>query len=74
MRRLISALSSFIVGSALVLACAQLATAADKELEGTWSATKAERDGRPAADVVGHRLLFSGDRFQCSGTASRSAF
>jgi uncharacterized protein (TIGR03067 family) len=74
MRRLVSAMCSFIVGSALVLACAQLATAADKELEGTWSATKAERDGRPAADVVGHRLLFSGDRFEIQSKDKKSLY
>jgi uncharacterized protein (TIGR03067 family) len=37
---------------------------AAERLEGTWTATSAERDGRPAADVVGHRLSFAGHRFQ----------
>jgi len=31
---------------------------------GTWTATKAERDGKAADDVVGHRLSFNGNRFQ----------
>jgi uncharacterized protein (TIGR03067 family) len=61
MYRFISAMCSFIVGSGLVLGCAN---AAEKDLQGTWTATKAERDGRPAADVVGHRLSVSGNRFQ----------
>jgi uncharacterized protein (TIGR03067 family) len=33
-------------------------------LQGTWAATKAIRDGKAAADVVGHRLSFTGNRFQ----------
>jgi hypothetical protein len=73
MRRVVSALCSFILGIGIVLAGAQLAMAADKQLQGTWTATKAERDGKPAADVVGHRLFFSGDRFEIqSRTGSRS--
>ena len=35
-----------------------------KKLQGTWTATKAERDGNAADDVVGHRLSFTGNRFQ----------
>ncbi len=33
------------------------------ELEGNWTALRAERDGRPAPELIGHRLEFSGDRF-----------
>src|SRR5262249_32282284 len=32
--------------------------------QGAWTATKAERDGKAADDVVGHRLSFTGNRFQ----------
>jgi uncharacterized protein (TIGR03067 family) len=32
-------------------------------LDGVWTAVSAERDGKNATDVVGHRLAFSGDRF-----------
>src|SRR5215216_7362347 len=46
------------------LAFAQPAEDTQKQLEGTWTATKAERDGKAADDVVGHRLSFAGDRFQ----------
>jgi uncharacterized protein (TIGR03067 family) len=35
-----------------------------KKLQGTWTATKAERDGKAADDVVGDRLSFTGNRFQ----------
>lgn len=39
-------------------------TAQESPLEGTWTATDAERDGAPAMDVIGHRLTFAGDSFQ----------
>ena len=32
-------------------------------MQGTWTATKAERDGQAADDVIGHRLSY-GNRFQ----------
>ena len=41
---------------------------------GTWTATKAERDGKPAADVVGHRLFFSGDRFEIQSKDRKSLY
>ncbi len=47
-----------------VPALAQLAEESQKELQGTWIATKAEQDGRAADDIVGHRLSFIGNRFQ----------
>jgi uncharacterized protein (TIGR03067 family) len=34
------------------------------KLQGTWQAVAAERNGAPAPDVVGHRLVFTKDRFQ----------
>jgi uncharacterized protein (TIGR03067 family) len=64
MHRLTLAMCSLILGTGLVLACAQPADAAQNELQGTWTATKAERDGKAADDVVGHRLSFTGNRFQ----------
>jgi uncharacterized protein (TIGR03067 family) len=53
-----------ILGTGLVLAFAQPADDAQQKLQGSWSATKAERDGKVADDVVGHRLSFTGNRFQ----------
>jgi uncharacterized protein (TIGR03067 family) len=64
MHRLTWAMCSLILGTGLVIACAQRAEAAQNELQGTWTATKAERDGKAADDVVGHRLTFTGNRFQ----------
>ena len=70
MRWLISAVCSFLLGSGLLLASAQLAMAVDKALQGTWIATKAERDGRAAADLVGH---ISGDHFEIQSPKDRKS-
>jgi uncharacterized protein (TIGR03067 family) len=64
MRRLTSAMCWLILGTWLVPAFAQPAEEAQKKLQGSWTATKAERDGKAADDVVGHRLSFTGNRFQ----------
>jgi uncharacterized protein (TIGR03067 family) len=53
-----------ILGIGRVLSFAHAAEEAQKKLQGTWTATKAERDGKTADDVVGHRLSFTGNRFQ----------
>src|SRR5688572_611026 len=63
-RRLFSALCWLILGTWLLPAFAQPAEQAPKSLQGTWTATKAERDGKAADDVVGNRLSFTGKRFQ----------
>lgn len=54
----------WILGMGLVPALAQPAGEATTSLQGTWSATRAHRDGKRADDVVGHRLSFVGNRFQ----------
>ena len=64
MHRLTSAMCGLIFGTALVLVCAQPAEAAQTKLQGTWTAAKAERDGKAADEVVGHRLTFTGNSFQ----------
>jgi uncharacterized protein (TIGR03067 family) len=64
MRRMTWAMCWLILGTGLVPAFAHQAEAAQKKLPGTWVATKAERDGKAADDVVGHRLSFTGNRFQ----------
>ncbi len=58
-------LPMFTIG-ALIGAGTQNAEAAGKEklaLQGTWVAVKAEQNGKPAEDIVGHWLTFAGDRF-----------
>ena len=44
-----------------------------KRLQGTWTATGAERDGIAAVDVVGHRLSFTGNRFQIRSMPASSS-
>ena len=48
----------------LALACALPAMASPRELQGNWTATKAEREGGAADDIVGHRLSLAGNGFQ----------
>jgi uncharacterized protein (TIGR03067 family) len=64
MYRLTSAMCGLILGFALVLGSVPRTEAAETKLQGNWTATKAERDGKPAAEIVGHRLSFTGDRFE----------
>jgi uncharacterized protein (TIGR03067 family) len=64
MRRMTWVICWLILGTGLVPAFAQPAEEAQKKLQGTWAATKAERDGKAADDVVGHRLSLTGNRFQ----------
>jgi len=53
-----------ILGTWFVLSFAQAAEKTQKNLQGSWTATKAERDGKAADDVVGNRLSFTGNRFR----------
>ena len=71
MQRLISVTCGLILATGLVLAGAGPA-AAQATLQGSWTATKAERDGKTAADVVGHRLTFTGDRFEIRSKDGRT--
>jgi uncharacterized protein (TIGR03067 family) len=64
MRWLTTATCCLIFGIGLVLAFAETAEEARMKLQGTWTAIKAERDGKAADDVVGHRLSFTGKSFQ----------
>jgi uncharacterized protein (TIGR03067 family) len=64
MRGITWAMSWLILGNGLMPAFAQPAERAAQDLHGTWLATKAERDGKAADDVVGHRLSIAGNRFQ----------
>src|SRR5262245_279891 len=63
MRRMIM-MSWLILATALVPAFAQQDGQANKKLQGAWTVTKAQRDGKAADDVVGHRLTFTGNRFE----------
>jgi uncharacterized protein (TIGR03067 family) len=63
MRAIAWVMCCFGFGTGLVSALAQPPEQSQK-LHGTWTAVKAERDGKAADDVVGHQLSFAGDRFQ----------
>lgn len=43
-------------------------------LAGGWTALRAERDGAPAPELIGHRLVFEGDRFQINGIDGQLLF
>ena len=64
MRWLKTATCGLIFGTGLVLAFAETAEETRMKLQGTWTAIKAERDGKAADGVVGHRLSFAGKSFQ----------
>ena len=62
MDRLTSALSLSILGAGLAVIGA-LPAEATQRLQGSWDATNAERDGKAAGELVGHRLTFTGSKF-----------
>jgi uncharacterized protein (TIGR03067 family) len=74
MHRLISAMCWLILGTGLVPAFAQPAAEAQQKLQGAWTATQAERDGKPVDDVVGNRLSFTGNRFQIQSKDGRPLY
>ncbi|MGE0036993.1 MAG: TIGR03067 domain-containing protein [Xanthobacteraceae bacterium] len=65
MHRLTSAMcaGAILVGG-LALAAAQPVDGDQQKLQGAWTATKADNDGKAAGDLVGHRLAFTGNQFQ----------
>jgi uncharacterized protein (TIGR03067 family) len=73
MRRLTAVMSGLILGTVFILACAQPANA-QAPLEGVWTATRAERDGKAANDLVGHRLSFTGNRFEIRSKDGRTLY
>ncbi len=64
MRRLSVSICWLALVAGLALASVGPAEASEEKLQGIWTATKSERDGRAADDVVGHRLSFSAGRFE----------
>ena len=71
---LISVVCWLILGTGLVRAFAQPTEEAHRQLHGIWTATRAERDGKAAEDVVGHRLTFTGPRFQIQSMAGKPLY
>ncbi len=74
MRRLTSAICWLILGTSLAPAFAQRAEEAANQLQGSWTATKAERDGKAADDVVGNRLSFTATRFQIQSNDGKALY
>lgn len=74
MQRMLLAFVSLVFAAWLVPASAQPAEGAMKRLQGSWVASKAERDGKPADDVVGHRLTFTGRQFQIEDRGGKTVF
>jgi uncharacterized protein (TIGR03067 family) len=64
MRQLTWVMCWLVLGTGLVPVFAQPVEDAQKILQGSWTATQAERDGQAADDVVGHRLSFMGNGFR----------
>jgi uncharacterized protein (TIGR03067 family) len=73
MQRLVLAACGLILGTGLILAGARLA-AAQAALEGTWIATQAQTNGAVSPGVVGHRLSFSGDRFEIKSKDGKTVY
>ncbi|MDQ6432508.1 TIGR03067 domain-containing protein [Mesorhizobium sp. LHD-90] len=59
--------------AAATLGLAQPAVAAE-ELQGTWVATKVVSEGKPAENLVGHRLTFDGANFQIRSSDGKTIF
>src|SRR5262245_27301291 len=64
MRPLPCAIVCLALGAALLDAAIDPADVERKKLGGIWVATAAQRDGQPAADVIGHQIRFSDNTFQ----------
>jgi uncharacterized protein (TIGR03067 family) len=74
MLRLTAMVCGLILGAGLVTAFAQPSEDAKKKLQGAWVPTQAERDGKAAEDVIGHRLAFTGHRFQIQSKAGKTLY
>jgi uncharacterized protein (TIGR03067 family) len=66
-------LAALVIAMACTPAFAQYSDAV-KEVQGNWSASKAERDGKSAAAVVGNRLTLEGNRFQIRNKGGKSLY
>src|SRR5262245_19668268 len=73
MLRLMCMMCSLILGAGIGPAFAQSGEEA-KKLEGAWTATRAEQDGKTADDVIGHRLIFRGNQFQIRTKNGKSLY
>jgi uncharacterized protein (TIGR03067 family) len=65
MRGMMVTLGTIVVTTWLIIALARPDQyEKNVPLAGAWTAVESRRDGQPAPDVIGHRLLIKGDRFE----------
>jgi len=64
MRQITLAICWLVLGGLLVPSFAQAAQKGQARPQGTWTAIKAESDGKLADEIIGHRLSFTKNRFQ----------
>ncbi len=74
MNRVTSALCWLIVAAGFVPLLAQRSEDGGLRLQGSWTAIRAERDGKIIDDVVGHQLSFDGGRFQIQTKDGKSLY
>ena len=74
MNRVTSALCWLIVAAGLAPLLAQRSDDGGLRLQGSWTAIRAERDGKIIDDVVGHQLSFDGGRFQIQTKDGKSLY
>jgi uncharacterized protein (TIGR03067 family) len=53
-----------LLGTGLAPAFSYAAREDQTKLQGTWTTTRAVREGKPADDIVGNRLSMTGNRFE----------
>jgi len=74
MHPVIAMICWLVLGTWLLPAFAHPAEQAEKKLRGSWAATKAERDGKAVDDLVGNRLVFTGNRFQIQSKDGKALY
>ena len=74
MRRMTCAVCWLTIGAGLAAAFEARPEEPQKKLEGSWTATKEERDGKAAEDLVGHRLSLTGDRFEIKSKDGKTLY
>jgi uncharacterized protein (TIGR03067 family) len=73
MQRLILTMCGLMLGAVLVFVGAAPA-GAQAALEGNWVATRAQTNGAASPEVVGHRLSFTGDRFEIRSRDNKTVY
>jgi len=72
MRRITLTTCLLVVATGLTPAVS--ATDVPSKLQGAWSATKAEIDGKESSNVIGHKLSFASNRFEIRSQDNKSLY